>query len=259
MTSRGLTCRVRYSIGICSHHSCDKTPKFSTNHQRWSNVLLAERLAALRPLLVPPLVLVSAYCHANRLAEWLDTWCINSLWPPPELIIFCHVWCSTEFLLFPTSTGPHKQGPCSTLRCTHITWTNCKVTLCALLNHRSKYYDILLYELWNRTSSPALHKNAKPPVAWWRHQMETFSALLAICAGNSLVPMNSQHKGQWRGALMFSLICVWINGWANNRKAGDLRRHRARYDVIVMGHRLPHIKTLQWRHMSVMASQFIAL
>ena len=23
---------------------------------------------------------------------------------------------------------------------------------------------------------------------WWRHQMETFSALLAICAGNSLVP-----------------------------------------------------------------------
>ena len=25
-------------------------------------------------------------------------------------------------------------------------------------------------------------------VAWWRHQMETFSALLAICAGNSPVP-----------------------------------------------------------------------
>ena len=26
------------------------------------------------------------------------------------------------------------------------------------------------------------------PLAWWRHQMETFSALLAICAGNSPVP-----------------------------------------------------------------------
>ena len=25
-------------------------------------------------------------------------------------------------------------------------------------------------------------------VSWWRHQMETFSALLAICAGNSPVP-----------------------------------------------------------------------
>ena len=39
---------------------------------------------------------------------------------------------------------------------------------------------------------------------------------------------------QWRGALMFSLICVWINGWVNNREAGDLRRHCAHYDVIVI-------------------------
>ena len=46
--------------------------------------------------------------------------------------------------------------------------------------------------------------------------------------------VNSPHKGQWRGALMFSLICVWINRWVNNRKAGDLRRYRAHYDVIVM-------------------------
>ena len=42
----------------------------------------------------------------------------------------------------------------------------------------------------------------------------------------------------WRGALMFSLICVWINNWVNNREAGDLRRYRAHYDVIVMIHML---------------------
>ena len=42
------------------------------------------------------------------------------------------------------------------------------------------------------------------------------------------------HKGQWRGALMFSLICAWMNGWVDNREAGDLRRHRAHYDVTVM-------------------------
>ena len=47
-------------------------------------------------------------------------------------------------------------------------------------------------------------------------------------------PVNSPHKGQWRGALNFSLICAWINGWVNNREAGDLRRHRAHYDAIVM-------------------------
>ena len=48
-------------------------------------------------------------------------------------------------------------------------------------------------------------------------------------------PVNSPHKGQWRGALMFSLIYARINGWVNNREAGDLRRHQAHCDVIVMG------------------------
>ena len=47
-------------------------------------------------------------------------------------------------------------------------------------------------------------------------------------------PVNSPHKGQRRGALMFSLIRVWINGWENNREAGDLIRYRAHYDVIVL-------------------------
>ena len=47
-------------------------------------------------------------------------------------------------------------------------------------------------------------------------------------------PVNSPHKGQWRVALMFSLICVWINCWVNNRKGGDLRRYRSHYDVTVM-------------------------
>ena len=61
--------------------------------------------------------------------------------------------------------------------------------------------------------------------------METFSALLALCAGNSPVSVNSPHKGQWRGALMFSLICARINDWVNKR---DLRRHRGHYDVNVM-------------------------
>ena len=46
--------------------------------------------------------------------------------------------------------------------------------------------------------------------------------------------VNSPHKGQWRGALMFSLICAWINDWVDNREAADLRRYRAHYDVIVM-------------------------
>ena len=46
--------------------------------------------------------------------------------------------------------------------------------------------------------------------------------------------VNSPHKGQRRGTLMFSLICVWINNWVNKRETGDLRSYRAHCDVTVM-------------------------
>ena len=70
----------------------------------------------------------------------------------------------------------------------------------------------------------------------WRHQMEIFSAFLDNLCGEFThqSSVNFPHKGQWCGALMFSLICAWINGWANNGEAGDLRRHRAHHDIIVM-------------------------
>ena len=32
----------------------------------------------------------------------------------------------------------------------------------------------------------------------------------------------------------FFFICAWINGWVNDREAGDLRRHLAHYDITVM-------------------------
>ena len=47
-------------------------------------------------------------------------------------------------------------------------------------------------------------------------------------------PVTSPHKGQWRGALMYSLIRAWTNAWVNNSEAGDLRRHRTHFHVIVM-------------------------
>ena len=71
-------------------------------------------------------------------------------------------------------------------------------------------------------------------ISKWLHQMERFSALLALCAGNSPIPVNSPHKGQWRGALMFSLICVWINDWVNNREAGVLRQVMRSFDISLL-------------------------
>ena len=64
----------------------------------------------------------------------------------------------------------------------------------------------------------------------WKH----FPRNWPFVRGIHRSPVNSPHKGQWRGALMFSLICVWINDWVNIREAGDLRRYRARCDVNVM-------------------------
>ena len=64
----------------------------------------------------------------------------------------------------------------------------------------------------------------------WKH----FPRYWPFVRGIHRSPVNSLHKGQWRGALIFTLMCSRINGWVNNREAGDLRRHRAHYDVTVM-------------------------
>ena len=62
--------------------------------------------------------------------------------------------------------------------------------------------------------------------------METFSALLAICAGNS--PVAGEFPAQSPVTRSFDVSCVGINGWINNREAGDLRSYCAHYDVSVM-------------------------
>ena len=64
----------------------------------------------------------------------------------------------------------------------------------------------------------------------WKH----FSRYWPFVRGIHRSPVNSTHKGQWRGALMFTLISARINGWVNKREAGDLGHNRAHYDVIVM-------------------------
>ena len=74
------------------------------------------------------------------------------------------------------------------------------------------------------------HYSHHDDVIKWKH----FPRYWSFVRGIHRSPVNSPHKGQWRGALMFSMICARINGWLNNGKAVDLRRHRVHYDVIVM-------------------------
>ena len=77
--------------------------------------------------------------------------------------------------------------------------------------------EVIIYPCWNKSN----HADVIPrywPFVWGIHRS----------------PVNSPHKGQWRGALVFALICPWTNGWPNHRDVGDLRRHRTHYYVIVM-------------------------
>ena len=81
--------------------------------------------------------------------------------------------------------------------------------------------------------------------AWWRHQMEFFffrvtGPLYGEFTGHRWIPLTEASDAEfWR-----FFICARINGWVNNREAGDLRRHRVHYDVIVM----TDSTCMQWRH-----------
>ena len=63
----------------------------------------------------------------------------------------------------------------------------------------------------------------------WKH----FPRYWPFVRGIRRSPVNSPHKGQWRGALVFLWSTPWINDWVNTHQDGDLRRHKAHYDVIV--------------------------
>ena len=111
------------------------------------------------------------------------------------------------------------------------------------LSVRSNHLQLLVQQLIhankdNKTKGSALLPIVRNPLvtgAWWCHQMETFSALLAFCAGNSPVPGEFPTQRPVTHSFDNFFDLAWINGWVNNREAGDLRRYRVHYDVIVMG------------------------
>ena len=133
---------------------------------------------------------------------------------------------------------------------------------------------------------------------WWRHDIETLSILLALCRENPLLTrvfpsqrtLNAElrvsirwySEGSWEqlvawvawrrhqvvdfpsqrpvtGAWMFSLICAWTNGWANNPDAGDFRCHCAHYDITLMDRdfrrRDAHVAAPCWGHDLVLTTQ----
>ena len=101
----------------------------------------------------------------------------------------------------------------------------------------SKVHGANMRPIWDRQDPGWPHVGPMNLAIWhddvikWKHFPRYWPFVRRIRRS----PVNSPHKGQWRGALMFSLISVWINDWVNNGEAGDLRRYRIHYDVPVMG------------------------
>ena len=94
------------------------------------------------------------------------------------------------------------------------------------LRHHPAHVTSLCRRQYIRLQFPTNQKS------WWRHQMETFSALLAICAGNS--PVSGEFPGGTKASDAELWCFFYVRVWVNTRVAGDLRRYRIHYDVIVM-------------------------
>ena len=142
----------------------------------------------------------------------------------------------------------------SPIRCQAITWTNVGLLSIGLLG--TNFSEIQIGTSFTKMRLKCRLPKWRPfcPEVRWVKPHGSVSAIANICfidchddvikwkhfprywpfvLGIHRWPVNSTHKGQLRRALMFSLICAWINGWVNNREAGDLRRHQAHYDVTV--------------------------
>ena len=101
-----------------------------------------------------------------------------------------------------------------------VTWKKAKVM--------QPHYKLSWQSSRNRQK---LFKHRHNVRSWWRHQMGTFSALLAFCEGNPPVTGGFPSQRPMTRSFDVLMICTWTNGWANKRDAGDLRRH---YDVIII-------------------------
>ena len=94
----------------------------------------------------------------------------------------------------------------------HTATTELKIHLC------------LAYLMWYTVDREL---NLMKP-SWWRYRMETYLRYWPFVLG---IHRYRQIPRTKTSDVFF--ICTWINGWVTNRKAGDLRRHRAHYDVTV--------------------------
>ena len=129
------------------------------------------------------------------------------------------------------------------------------------------YLLVVYYTCVTKVSNTGQNKENRQSSSWQILRYQWYLCMMTSSFGNIFRvtgPLcgeftghrwNLRHKGQWHGALMFSLICASTNGWVNNRGAGDWRRHRAHNDVTVMGYPCTQMRQMCYHDDSIFSRQ----
>ena len=126
----------------------------------------------------------------------------------------------------------HQQQPCQ-IDNTDILFRYCWILPMRIIHYMDHF--LFIFSIYMRTASERWENViyvhvTHDDVIKWKH----FPRYWPFVRGIHRSPLDVPHKGQWRGALMFSFICAWTKGWVNNRAAGDLRHHRTHYVTVMV-------------------------
>ena len=69
-----------------------------------------------------------------------------------------------------------------------------------------------IYFLWKHEFGTLLSSQ----ISWWCLVLGVLSTLIALCADNSLLLVDSPHKGPVMCSLMFSLLLAWASCWTHD-------------------------------------------
>ena len=143
-----------------------------------------------------------------------------------DLILRKYIW-GTPILRISTLCGGSCSSNFKSITFKLMIWMSQNLT-----NAKLGFFHVIIWgrqETRNDLTRFESSSTASYAVAWpvmghddvikWKH----FPRYWPFVRGIHRSPMNFPHKGQWRGALIFSLICARINDWVNNCEAGNLR------------------------------------
>ena len=233
MKTIALWLEFRFNLFLVPYEDFGNT-KLSLCHLRTS-------FNEITPPPPPPQQKYGTYCHVRCITYTV----LDGLFPYLAQMITSMRGCvaRNDLWTWPISSKSFSCDVAYFMDCIHL-WHKYNpwgTTISRSIDQRTMSRAIRIFVVGARGILTLVDEDLKFVVMMTSSNGNIFRVTDPFVRGIHRLPVNPPHKGQWRGDLMFSLICAWTNGWVNNRGAGDLRHHCAHYDVIVMStQRLAH-------------------